>query len=105
MDIKRFTKIDEDFVCDVCGKRVERLVYTSRDHCPFCLCSKHVDKNPGDRSESCHGILKPIMIEKGKKDTIKIVYKCLKCGAIRKNIMASDDDFDKVLDVMKNVSI
>ena len=105
MDKKVFTKNDDSFICDVCGKKVSKLVYSSRDHCPFCLCSKHVDINPGDRQETCHGILRPISTEKGKKDTVKIVYKCLKCGAIRKNIMASDDDFDKVLDIMKNVSI
>lgn len=104
-DKKRFTMIDESFICEVCGKKIEKLNYTARDHCNYCLSSKHVDKNPGDREEKCHGILVPIGIEKGKKDTYKIVYKCNKCGAIRKNVTADDDDFNKILEIMKNASI
>ena len=47
--MKLFSKKDESFVCENCKKEVEVLNYTSRDHCPFCLYSKHVDINPGDR--------------------------------------------------------
>jgi len=101
MSNKRFKEIDESFICEVCGEKVEKLVYSSRDHCNHCLSSKHVDINPGDREETCHGILEPIGIEKAKKDTYKIVYKCKKCGAIRRNIMADDDNFEEVLRIMK----
>lgn len=99
---KKFTMIDENFICEKCGKEVKKLGYTARDHCNFCLCSKHVDINPGDREESCKGILIPIGIEKSKNDNYKIVYKCEKCGAIRKNIMAKDDNYDKVLEIAKS---
>ena len=34
--------IDEEFICENCHKHVEKLNYTARDHCPFCLYSKHV---------------------------------------------------------------
>lgn len=105
METKRFTKIDEEFICEVCGKKVDKLSYTSRDHCPFCLHSKHVDINPGDRKETCHGVLKPISIEKGKKDTYKIIYKCQKCGKTRKNVTSNDDNFEKILEIMKENSI
>ena len=98
---KRFTMIDEDFTCDYCGKQVLKLGYTARDHCPYCLCSKHVDVMPGDRRELCHGKLIPKELEK-YKDTYKIVYECDKCHKIRKNIMANDDDFDALLDILKN---
>ena len=37
------------------GKKVEPLGYTSRNHCPFCLWSLHVDENPGDRACECGG--------------------------------------------------
>jgi len=94
--MKRFNMIDENFICEVCGKEVSKLNYTARDHCPFCLCSKHVDVNPGDRLETCHGVLKPIGIEKFK-DTYKIIYKCNKCGSLRKNIMANDDNMDEII--------
>ena len=102
MDSKRFTMIDEEFICEVCNKNVSKLEYTARDHCPFCLSSKHLDINPGDRGANCGGILVPIDIEKGKKDTYKIIYKCSKCKEIKKNKMAIDDDFDKILEIMSN---
>lgn len=101
MDQKKFTMIDEAFICEVCGKDIKPLGYSARDHCPFCLCSKHVDINPGDRQESCHGILKPIGIEKSKKDNYKIVYKCEKCHQIKKNIMAKDDNLEVILQIMQ----
>ncbi len=102
MDSKRFTMIDEEFICDNCGEKVSMLGYTARDHCPFCLASKHVDINPGDRAESCNGILRPIDIEKTKKDNYKIIYKCDKCHQIKKNIMAKDDNLDVILQIMQS---
>ncbi len=88
--------IDEDFICDNCQKQVSKLEYSARDHCPYCLYSKHVDIMPGDRKNKCHGLLVPIGIEKFK-NTYKIVYKCNKCNEIHKNIAASDDDFDLII--------
>ena len=96
--MKRFNMIDEEFVCENCNMMVDKLNYTARDHCPFCLYSKHVDINPGDRSNICKGLLKPISIEK-YKNTYKIIYKCLKCDQLHKNIMANDDDFDKIIEL------
>jgi len=102
MDYKRFKMIDEEFICNVCHSEVKPLNYTARDHCPNCLCSIHIDINPGDRACSCLGILKPIGIDKGKKDTLKIIYKCDKCGEIKRNKAANDDNYDKILDVIRN---
>lgn len=96
--MKKFNMIDEEFICEVCNNKVPKLNYTARDHCPYCLCSKHVDINPGDRANTCHGILKPIEIEK-YKNTYKIIYKCSKCNNLHKNIMATDDNFDKIIEL------
>lgn len=96
--MKRFTMKDESFICENCNKNVERLNYTARDHCPFCLYSKHVDINPGDRQNKCHGLLKPISIEK-YKNTYKIIYKCEKCNMLHKNIMATDDNYNKIIEL------
>lgn len=101
-DTARFTMIDEAFECEICHEQVTTLGYTARDHCPGCLCSKHVDNNPGDRANKCHGILRPIAIEPGKKDTYKIVYLCDCCGAVKKNKAAQDDNFELILDIMSN---
>ena len=94
--MKNFNKLDEEFICENCGKKVNVLGYTSRDHCPFCLYSKHVDIKPGDRLNTCKGSLVPIDIEKFK-DTYKIIYKCEKCNKLHKNIIAKDDDIDEII--------
>lgn len=99
--MKNFTMRDESFVCENCHKEVSPLKYTARDHCPSCLYSKHVDIMPGDRKNTCHGLLEPINIEK-YKDTYKIIYKCQKCKQIHKNIMAKDDDMNKIIELSKN---
>lgn len=96
--MKRFNMIDEKFICENCKQEVPALGYTARDHCPYCLYSKHVDILPGDRSNTCHGLLLPIGIEK-YKDTFKIIYKCSKCRKEHKNIMASDDNMDKIIEL------
>lgn len=96
--MKRFSMKDENFICENCKKNVNRLSYTARDHCPFCLYSKHVDINPGDRENTCKGMLEPIGIEKFK-DSYKIIYKCKKCGQLHKNIMANDDNMDLIINL------
>ena len=99
--MKKFIMKDEEFICENCQKKVEKLNYTARDHCPYCLYSKHVDINPGDRQNNCLGLLEPISIEK-YKNTYKIIYKCTKCHERHKNIMANDDDFSKIIELSSN---
>ena len=96
--MKRFNMIDEEFICENCGAKVSKLNYTARDHCPNCLYSKHVDINPGDRLNTCLGLMKPIGILK-YKDTYKIIYKCLKCKEIHKNKIAKDDNMDLIIEL------
>ena len=97
METSKFTKIDEEFVCEHCGKQVPKLGYTSRNHCPYCLYSKHVDVYPGDRKEECHGLLEPIGVELNSKKGYVIVFRCQKCGKIRKNKSATDDNMNKII--------
>ena len=54
MENRNFVKNDDEFICDNCGRKVPKLGYSSRNHCPYCLHSKHVDIKPGDRMETCH---------------------------------------------------
>ena len=95
---KKFKELDEGFICRNCGKEVMPLLYTSRDHCPYCLYSIHVDNNPGDRAATCKGTLKPVGVFK-YKDTFKIEYQCEKCHNKKVNIMARDDDMDKIIEL------
>jgi hypothetical protein len=96
--MRKFTVIDESFTCAICGEQVAPLGYTSRNHCNKCLCSLHLDVNPGDRMNDCGGILRPIGIEINKKGN-QIVHKCEKCEQIKKNIAANDDDFDLIVEL------
>ena len=98
--MKKFNMIDEGFICINCGNKVPILGVSARDHCNNCLYSLHVDINPGDRLNPCHGLLKPIGIEK-YRDTYKIIYQCTKCGKTHKNIMANDDNMDKIIELSK----
>ena len=90
--MKKFTMKDEKFICENCGKEVLPLGYTARDHCNYCLYSKHLDIFPGDRENTCLGKLKPIGIEKFK-DTKKTV----KAGdyTLKQNI--SLDELEKLI--------
>ncbi len=101
--MKKFNMIDEDFICEHCHFEVKKLNYTARDHCPNCLYSKHIDINPGDRSNTCLGLMKPIGIEK-YKDTYKIIYKCEKCSELHKNKVAIDDNMDLIIELSNNSS-
>ena len=90
MEAKRFTKNDSGFICKNCGKEVVPMGTSSRNHCPFCLCSLHVDINPGDRANECGGLMRPIRTEPDAKRGFIIIHKCDKCGEIRRNRAALD---------------
>ena len=96
--MKKFTKKVENFICENCGKSVMGNGYTN--HCPFCLYSKHVDINPGDRSCTCGGLMKPIEIQQ-KNGEFVILHNCIKCGFERKNKVQENDDINKIIEISK----
>lgn len=92
MESRRFTKNDDGFVCAGCGRAVAPLGYTSRNHCPYCLTSLHLDVNPGDRASECGGVMRAVKTEPDAKKGFIIIHKCTKCGALRRNKAAKDDE-------------
>jgi len=92
--IKRFQRKIEDFICLNCGTKVKGGGYT--DHCPQCLFSKHMDKNPGDRAAGCNGIMEPLGVETKAGEYI-INYKCRQCGLTHRVKAAPDDNFERIL--------
>ncbi|GHU57836.1 hypothetical protein FACS1894133_1460 [Clostridia bacterium] len=102
-DSRLFTMLDEPFVCGYCGASVAALGKTARDHCNKCLCSVHIDVNPGDRAGDCGGKLVPVGILPHKKGR-QIVYRCVRCGAERRNVAAYDDDFEVILAVTRDAA-
>ena len=95
--MSNFTVIDEEFICENCGEQVKKLGYSCRNHCPTCLHSKHVDIIPGDRAQTCHGLLEPIGIDTDSKKGFVIIFRCKKCGEIRRNKVAEDDNMDLII--------
>ena len=62
-----------------------------RNHCPYCLFSIHVDINPGDRSSSCKGMMKPLSYHIRACKGIILTHRCLECGALKVNKAANED--------------
>lgn len=89
-----FIRHKEDFTCGHCGQVIIGDGYTN--HCSHCLWSKHVDINPGDRAESCQGLMEPIGVEVagGRYD---IIHKCLDCKAVRKTKARPEDEIGAFL--------
>lgn len=97
---KRFTRVNENFVCQNCGQKVKGSGYTN--HCPKCLWSKHVDINPGDRQVTCQGLMKPVAIE-NKKGSYVIVHQCTICKQRKRNKAAGNDSFEEILRIAGQV--
>ena len=93
---KRFQKRVENFTCQHCGAHIGGTGFTN--HCPECLWSKHVDKNPGDRKERCKGMMKPIATEPTPKG-YKIFHRCVDCGIERSVRSAPEDNFEVILNL------
>jgi len=95
---KKFQRNIEDFECVECKTLVIGDGY--RNHCPKCLVSVHVDKNPGDRAEKCKGVMDIIDISL-KHGELVIMHKCRKCGHQKPNKAHPEDSMDKLVEVMK----
>src|SRR6056297_2179390 len=85
---------DNSFICRNCGAPVPSWApgTSQRNHCPYCLYSLHVDITPGDRKELCRGIMEPIGLWVREAGDITILHRCRRCGTIRPNRLAGDDD-------------
>lgn len=93
------------FCCDHCGQMVLPVTNGSyRNHCPFCLRSKHVDIVPGDRRNPCRSLMDPMGLRNGKKG-YQIIFQCRRCGVSKVNRVAQQtqqpDDLDLLLKLMQ----
>jgi len=105
-----------DFDCLHCGRPVAAAPTASgvnhRNHCPYCLWSKHVDlETAGDRLSACLGGMAPIGLafkRVHKKyapmqpGELMLVHRCQDCGAISYNRLALDDLPPAVWDVYQS---
>lgn len=96
--MKKFTHINEEFTCQNCGQKNEKLEGSCRNHCTKCLYSMHVDKDfPGDRLSTCKCLMAPIKASQDGKKGWMIMHKCTKCGKIIPNKTAPDDNFEEII--------
>ena len=83
------------FTCGHCGRFVGPLPSggRNRNHCPYCLYSRHVDaERSGDRASTCKGLMEPIGVFERPNGEEVIVHRCVKCGFERFNRVGADDN-------------
>ncbi|PIT98144.1 MAG: RNHCP domain protein [Candidatus Andersenbacteria bacterium CG10_big_fil_rev_8_21_14_0_10_54_11] len=91
-DRKNFIARNDAFTCEHCRTHVSAARGTSRNHCPACLTSKHVDSSiPGDRSANCRGLMPAIRYEGTDPGKLDLVHQCQRCGKISRNRTAPDE--------------
>jgi hypothetical protein len=95
-----FIRRQENFICEFCNTPNVGDGYTN--HCNICLYSKHVDIYPGDRLETCQGLMKPVYVSYVKKQDY-IEHECLICGFKKKNKIQKNDSLDAMIAVQKNI--
>ena len=92
---------DESFICRNCGYPVVPAGAGSdhRNHCPNCLCSVHLDIEPGDRESDCGGLMEPVAVWVRKNGEWAIIHRCRQCGAFSSNRVAADDNPVKLMSI------
>jgi hypothetical protein len=80
----------------------------NRNHCPYCLSSKHVDLHQsGDRMNACKSVMRPIGLSwkrirnkyGSSPGELMIIHYCLGCGSLSINRIAADDDLDLIMNL------
>ena len=91
----------DSFECKVCGRLMtpENAGTAHRNHCTNCLCSLHVDDEPGDRASDCGGIMEPVAVWIRKDGEWAIIHRCRRCGKLGSNRVAADDNPMKLMSI------
>jgi hypothetical protein len=106
---------NQDFRCENCQSPVSANAYLAgvqnRNHCPYCLWSKHVDsKEAGDRLAACKGQMRPVglTLKKTRKKygpetgELMLIHQCKECAKFSINRIAADDINSRVIEVFKS---
>ena len=82
------------FNCTHCGQTVvpDGAGAAHRNHCPWCLWSRHLDETPGDRAADCGGGMEPIAVWARPGGDWAIIHRCRSCGELHSNRIAGDDN-------------
>jgi DNA-directed RNA polymerase subunit RPC12/RpoP len=111
-----FNPRNTDFRCAHCHHHVSADVLVAgvynRNHCPYCLWSRHMDwRKPGDRLSACKAPMRPIgLTVKPSRNAyaangmgeLMLIHRCDDCGKLSINRIAADDDGETLLDVFED---
>ncbi len=98
----------EPFKCLNCQAHIFTQPFISgvqnRNHCPYCLYSRHVDHDfAGDRMSACKAVMQPIGLTVKRSRNkyaematgeLMIIHRCSACGKLSINRIAADDQVD-----------
>ena len=97
---KRLRQVRADtFRCQHCSADVpmDAVGSTQRNHCPYCLWSRHVDESVGDRKATCQTSMEPVAISLKGDGEVTIVHACCGCDKVGRNRISADDDEQLIL--------
>ncbi len=91
----------DSFECKTCGRLITSVGAGTqhRNHCSNCLCSFHVDDEPGDRASDCGSIMEPVAVWVRKDGEWAIIHRCRRCGKFSSNRIAADDNPMKLMSI------
>jgi RNHCP domain len=101
------------FTCHYCQAHVctQPLLsgVNNRNHCPYCLWSRHVDLlRAGDRMSACKAMMEPIGLTikqrqkkygNGRGGELMLIHRCSDCGKLSINRIAADDLTERLMDI------
>ncbi len=104
-----------EFTCAHCHYPVVTLPHISgvqnRNHCPFCLWSRHLDLyQAGDRLSACKAPMRPVALSlkltpkkyaSQQPGELMVVHLCAGCGKLSLNRLAADDDLDELFRIFE----
>lgn len=120
-DYSRYQQIDrrkkwpgeQGFRCMWCQAHIYTQPFISgvqnRNHCPYCLHSRHVDlEQAGDRLSACKAMMQPIGLTVKQcrnrygneaSGEMMLIHRCHGCGKISINRIAADDLVEKLMEI------
>jgi hypothetical protein len=105
----------DQFICRYCHRLVlaggQFSGVRSRNHCPYCLHSRHLDMHTaGDRLSACKALMEPVGLTckrtAGKygqaRGELMLIHRCLGCGKLCINRIAGDDDERRLVEYFES---
>jgi len=103
---------EANFRCKHCDKPVSSATFLSgvqnRNHCPYCLWSRHLDLYAaGDRLSACKSLMQPMGLTLkatpkrygSARGELMLIHVCMECRTISINRIAADDDARTILTI------